>query len=275
MKQLLAVILGCILFSACMGRKEEAEKEEGYVETDSAVRPADTLQLVEDAPVPVTADELFNDFFYTFVTDPRFQESRVCFPLRSSGSRSHAVGRSEWGEKSPFGQAEYFSMIYDRDRDMSLQKDTTLRRVSVEWIYLNSGHAVSYNFRKQEGRWMLADYDEAPLSHSPHGGFMEFYARFSSDTLFQAESIRFPLRLVTRSEGDEEGGEMELTPDDWDRFREEMPLPAGVMTNINYGQPALSENRKILLVEGLSNSLFVKYKFDHTDGRWTLYEVEN
>ena len=52
-------------------------------------------------------------------------------------------------------------------------------------------------------------------------------------------------------------------------------MPEGVMTNINYGQPSISQNRKILLVEGMSNGLYVKYKFDRTNGQWHLYEIEN
>jgi len=54
-----------------------------------------------------------------------------------------------------------------------------------------------------------------------------------------------------------------------------MPMPEGVMTNVNYGQPALSENRKILLVQGMSNEMYVKYKFDRLDGKWRLIEIEN
>ena len=275
MKQLIAIILGCILFIACVGKKSEAEQEEGYVQVDSVEKPKDTLQLVEDAPVPKTADEIFNDFIYTFITDSEFQHERVCFPLRGNNPHANHINRSEWDKKSPFNSPEFISMIYDREKDMNLQKDTTLTHVSVEWIYLNSQHAVMYNFRKKHGRWMLTDYEEQNMSQSPLSAFVSFYSKFSSDTLFQKESIDFPLRLVTKSEGDEEGGEMQLSPEDWEQFRAEMPLPCGVITNINYGQPALSENRKILLVEGLGNSLYVKYKFDQTDGHWYLYEIEN
>ena len=82
--------------------------------------------------------------------------------------------------------------------------------------------------------------------------------------------------MVAEEQSDEdEGGEAYLSPDEWFEFRQEMPMPEGVMTNINYGQPSISQNRKILLVEGMSNGLYVKYKFDRTNGKWRLYEIEN
>jgi len=130
--------------------------------------------------------------------------------------------------------------------------------------------------RSNNGQWHLLNFEKEETSATPYASFAEFYAKFASDSIFQRESIHFPLHVIAEAQGDvDEGGESHLSPEEWFEFRKEMPMPEGVMTNINYGQPSISQNRKILLVEGMSNGLYVKYKFDRTNGQWHLYEIEN
>lgn len=260
---------------ACGGSGTQSGLAADEVADDSTDMVEDTLVLLEEAPEPVAADMLFDDFFYAFTTDMRYQLQRVRFPLKGKeGDEELSVSADEWRETNLYASQEFFSMIYERDDDIEMQRDTALSEVSVEWFYLAGHYVERYNFHRIGGKWMLTDFEKEQTAHTPHASFMEFYAQFVSDTVFQKESVEFPLALAGEDEEGDEEAQTEISEDEWADFRNEMPLPQGVMTNIDYGQAVLSQNRKILLVQGLSSGLQVRYKFDRTHGRWRLYEVE-
>ena len=278
MKQLFTISLLSLLFCSCWHSSESTDSSEDEVVEDSIEAEEDSLILFEEEVVPVSADELFDDFFFSFTTDQRFQMQRVKFPLKcKEGQDELVISREEWKEFNRFTTQEFYSVLYERESDMEIQKDTAVNEVSVDWIYLDDDYVERYNFvRSQDGQWLLLDFGKEETSATPYASFVNFYAKFASDSIFQRESIQFPLHVVAEEQSDEdEGGEAYLSPDEWFEFRQEMPMPEGVMTNINYGQPSISQNRKILLVEGMSNGLYVKYKFDRTNGKWQLYEIEN
>lgn len=278
MKQLFTISLLSLLFCSCWHSSESTDSSEDEVVEDSIEAEEDSLILFEEEDVPVSADELFDDFFFSFTTDQRFQMQRVKFPLKcKEGQDELVISREEWKEFNRFTTQEFYSVLYERESDMEIQKDTAVNEVSVDWIYLDDDYVERYNFvRSQDGQWLLLDFGKEETSATPYASFVNFYAKFASDSIFQRESIQFPLHVVAEEQSDEdEGGEAYLSPDEWFEFRQEMPMPEGVMTNINYGQPSISQNRKILLVEGMSNGLYVKYKFDRTNGKWRLYEIEN
>ena len=278
MKQLFTISLLSLLFCSCWHSSESTDSSEDEVVEDSIEAEEDSLILFEEEVVPVSADELFDDFFFSFTTDQRFQMQRVKFPLKcKEGQDELVISREEWKEFNRFTTQEFYSVLYERESDMEIQKDTAVNEVSVDWIYLDDDYVERYNFvRSQDGQWLLLDFGKEETSATPYASFVNFYAKFASDSIFQRESIQFPLHVVAEEQSDgDEGGEAYLSPDEWFEFRQEMPMPEGVMTNINYGQPSISQNRKILLVEGMSNGLYVKYKFDRTNGKWRLYEIEN
>ena len=263
------------LLSACHGRPADIDE----IKSDSIPEwtdvPTDSLMLYEDEPEPETADMLFADFFYAFTTDERYQMQRVAFPLRGKDNREEVMTKDDFQSRAAFMPQEFYATIYDRESDMGIQNDTTVKVVAVERIHLREQTLEQYRFERLQGKWMLATCDTKNVAETPQSSFLAFYGQFANDTLFQRASIVFPLRLVSEGDEDEEGsGEAELTEEEWPEFRDQMPLPVDVMTAIDYGQAALSENRKILLMEGASNGLFVKYKFDRTDGQWKLYEID-
>jgi len=258
MKQLFTISILSLLFCSCWHSSEVADEGEEDAVEDSVMAEEDSLILFEEEVVPVSADELFDDFFYSFTTDQRFQMQRVTFPLKcNEGSDELVISREEWKEFNRFTTQDFYSVIYERESDMEIQKDTAVNEVSVDWIYLDEDYVERYNFvRSNNGQWHLLNFEKEETSATPYASFAEFYAKFASDSIFQRESIHFPLHVVAEAQGDvDEGGESHLSPEEWFEFRQEMPMPEGVMTNINYGQPSISQNRKILLVEGMSNGL--------------------
>ncbi len=271
---LLFFLLFAGVLSACHGGQVDPVDEHADTLVVADDEPSDSLQLYIDEPEPESADMLFADFFYAFTTDSRYQQQRVAFPLKSSDGSEETMTKATFQERAPFAPQEFYASIYDRETDMTVQNDTALSTVTVDQIHLKVQTIDRYHFHRVQGKWMLTDYDTKPADATPQASFLEFFGRFVNDTIYQRESIVFPLKLVSEAEDDEMGGEAELSEAEWPEFRDQMPLPTEVMTAIDYGQTALSENRKILLMEGASNGLFVKYKFDRTDGQWKLYEID-
>lgn len=263
-----------MLLPACQGNTPVTD----VVEPDSVPEPEfsdpDSLLLYDDEPEPESADMLFADFFYAFTTDNHYQQQRIQFPLRCKNEGGEAVTLAHWNELHAFQPQEFYAVIYDNEADMAIQSDTTVREVHVERIQLDAQTMSHYHFERVQGKWLLVDYEEEEVSQTPNSSFLEFYGNFVADTLFQRESILFPLVLKTETEEGDEDGQAELTEEEWPEFRDQMPLPSGMMTAIDYGQAALSQNRKVLLMEGMSNGLFVKYKFDRTNDQWKLYEID-
>ena len=260
---------------------EESEEVSDSIEK---VEETEELQLFEETPLPKAADELFDDFFFNFVSNPKFQTSRVAFPLKVEGEDSvNALTLKEWNEDNVFTSHEYYTTIYERDEELELKKDTSVNTVNVEWIHLNERKIDKYKFARVNGQWMLTALEKLSTDDTPNGSFLDFYCRFSTDSLFQRENIADPLPFKIPQDGESDyseeeenidGGVEELTLDDWFELTKEMPLPKDVLVNIEYGQAYFSENVKHLLVQGVSNSLFVKYTF-RKYGEWQLVEIEN
>jgi hypothetical protein len=57
-------------------------------------------------------------------------------------------------------------------------------------------------------------------------------------------------------------------------MRQSLPLPTDAIVNVNYGQASISQNRKILMLQGLGNGMQMKFKFNKQDDGWKLMEIE-
>ena len=282
MKHLLYISVLCVLLTACWDRKPESGDEETEISSalaDSFDYQPDTLILFDKEEIPEAVDELFADFLYSFMVDPSFQLKRVVFPLRVKEDDSEqTIDRNAWKSASRFAARDFYSVLYEREEDLELLKDTSINTVGVEWYNLSDGQMERFNFQRIDGQWLLTDGEQKPTSQTSLASFAAFYAKFSSDTAFQSVSIDFPLPLVTEDVDeefeDEDIDQMMLSAESWPEFRQQMPFPEQVLTNIDYGQMSISQNRKVLLVESMGSSMYVKYKFDRSGDQWRLYEIE-
>lgn len=266
-----------IILSACNGGKQKAVEEE-FESLDSLEEVLDTLDLFdEDEEPPMTVDELFNDFFFIFTTDSRFQNQRVAFPLKChEGDAEMMISREDWNQLSRFASHDVYSVIHEREQDMELFQDTAVNAVSVEWIYLQDDYVETYKFLRRDGKWMLTGLEKETVDNLPNNDFLRFYTRFSSDSTFQASSVNTPLPFVmTEDGGDEESPDRSLSLEEWFEMSDELPIPSDVLVNIDYGQACLSQNRKILLMESAGSGLYIKYKFMKEKNGWKLTEIEN
>jgi len=270
-----------VFLSCSGGGKKIVDVEELHIQ-DSIDSANDTLHLVPEEPEPPKAvDELFDDFFYTFVNKPSFQLRRINFPLKCyEGDAVKEVNREDWQQFNRFSSQEFFSVIYEHDDDMQVQKDTAINRVSVEWIYLQDNYVETYTFRRFKSKWILMTMQVSDIDDLPNGDFLKFYAQFVADSTFHSQSVHQPLKLTITDDaydGEDIPDEQDtlLSVEDWMAMKEEYPIPQDALVNIDYGQPNQSHSRKTLLMEGMSNGLFIKFKFHREDGSWKLTEIEN
>jgi len=269
-----------VLFSCRGGNRQVVDVEELHIQ-DSIDSAQDTLHLIPEEPEPPKAvDELFDDFFFTFANNPAFQLQRINFPLPcTEGDETKEITRDDWHLYNHFNAQDFFSFIYERDDDMALQKDTAINRVNVECIYLQDDYVETYTFRRFKSRWILMAVRLSDIAGLPNGDFLHFYVRFASDSTFQSESIHEPLRFTITDAADEDeadaGHVTLLKRSDWFSMNDELPMPQDVLINIDYGQPSHSHLHKTLLMEGMGNGLFFKFKFGKAEDDWVLTAIEN
>ena len=79
---LLAFILSLAVPYGCTNKKPE---QTDSIQSDSVVTATagedSTENLISQAPMPTTADELFDDFVFNFAANRRLQLKRIVFPL--------------------------------------------------------------------------------------------------------------------------------------------------------------------------------------------------
>lgn len=248
---------------------------------DSAAAPhhrGDTLpeELPEEEPHPIEADELFDDFMFSFASDEALQKQRVKFPLSYYDvDTPRKVEKGDWTHEDLFDGQSYYTLFFDYEEDMDLVGDTTLTSVQMEWIYLKERMVKKYYFERTKGVWMLEAINKHPLAEEENGNFIDFYMHFAADSLFQGKHISQPLQFVTIDPDDEFSIlETVLDANQWFAFRPSMPSEQ--LSNINYGQRNSDQSRnKILKVNGIGNGYSNLFYFRKRNGRWELYKFED
>ena len=150
-----------------------------------------------------------------------------------------------------------------------------MQHVSVEWIHLKEESVERFLFNRVDGKWMLTEINKKKLSDMPNGDFLDFYAKFMADTVFQRKSLTEPVKVIlTSDDGEEEPQEEYLNAEEWFEMRNSLPLPTDELINVDYGQACISQNKKTLLLQGISNGMQMKFKFTKDGDDWKLKEIE-
>ena len=215
------------------------------------------LDLFEEVVIPKAADEVFDDFLFTYVSNASFRQQRT-----------------KGTESLDMNDDDAAVMIYERDNDLALQKDTTLQQVVLEKIDWDENTIHHFHFNKSQGQWFLTAEEDVDISDVPNASFLVFLKDFLTDSLYRHESIDLPLLMKYYSEEDDGMVEAELSFEEWDEIYRDLPRLDDYMYNVDYGQSLISSNRKSLLLKGMSNGLFMKFHFGFSDGRWMLIELE-
>jgi len=273
----LGLILALVL-TAC-GRGKAPVMTDDVMEEDSLDREVtlteEELQdeLISEEPMPLAAEELFDDFLFNFASNKRLQMERVRFPLVvSSDAKADTLEREDWQMEHFFMHHEEYTLIFDNEKQMALVKDTSVNHAVVEKIFLDQGFVCQYRFDRQNGRWMLDGMQKQTMSQNPNASFLSFYRRFATDSVFRMQSLNEEI-IFSGPDPDNDLEQMEgvITPDFWDAFAPE--LPHGVIYNIVYGGHHGHSNRKIFALRGIANGLEVEMTFHKEHDKWKLTKL--
>lgn len=265
----------CMMFwtTGCTERKPIADSLAVDSVIDTTLNVDTMEQLIEEQPMPVAVDELFDDFIFNFAANHKLQIKRIKFPLQVDDcGEKRTIAKSDWKMEHFFMEQGFYTLIFDTERQMNAVKDTTINNVVVEKINLANEKVKDYVFKRINGAWMLVAIRKSELSQHPNSSFLSFYQKFATDASFQERSLNNPV-IFTGQDPDDDFSTMtgEIAPETWPAFAPE--LPSGKIYNIIYGHGKTSGNQKIFLMRGISNGMEMQLTFKCVGGDWKLVKL--
>lgn len=269
-----------ILFS-CHGRQEsESSADKDSTEVDTYFFP-DTLnevdEEIDEADESLRLDVSFDDFMFAFTHSDRLQQRRILWPLSYTDADgvSHRITSLDCATEFRFLKGDFYTVMYGNLDQVEAQKeDTGDSLVTVERIDLPEERLRAFQFQLEAGKWKLTSMQDIAFHESDIYDFLTFYARFSSDTLYQQAHISQPLSVsVLDPEEDESYIEGTIDAEQWSSFCSE--VPNGVISNIRYGCQQYRPGQMVMQKSGSSNGLQELFVFTKNDGEWRLSSYEN
>ena len=276
MKRYLFIAFAAFVLCACGGKKSTAVQESTPADS-SVVADSTGAGLVDDEladlPMPRAADELFDDFIFNFAASKKLQMERIRFPLKKvNGTRTETIEPGQWRMERYFMRQDFYTLIFDNEKQMEVVKDTSVNHAVVEMIYFNTGAVIQHVFDRLRGVWMLTSVETIPISQSPNGSFLTFYHQFATDPDFQQHSLSESIAFEG-PDPDDDFSRMDgvITPDTWEAFAPE--LPDRMLFNIIYGPAKPSGRQKIFVIRGIANGQELELTFRHQGDQWRLTKM--
>lgn len=276
------VAVSALMLFSCGGKGSDGNQEEvALLRSDSI--PVDTLTQVEeelgiDEESSPAIDDVFNDFLFAYLHSHTLREQRTLnpLPLEHSGRPTEQIEDFNPEFELGFLSGEYFTTLYGSASQMHAEDDEQQEAdscVSLQRINLNDKTIRNFRFMREQGQWQLAAICEATFDEDDLCDFLNFYARFCTDSIFQDESVADPLRIVLQDAEDEEGTiNGIIDADQWRTFCPE--VPSGIISNIRKEQ-YYGGHRVVMRKSGLSNGLQEVFTFTKERTGWKLTRYEN
>lgn len=274
----LLALLTIVCFSSvgCTGKKPVSDADTLASDTTVADTQAmdSTEKLIEETPMPKAADELFDDFVFNFAANRKLQLSRVHFPLPVYRNEKvvKTIDKKHWRMEHFFMRQDYYTLIFDNQKQMNLVKDTTIDHVVVEKVFYHKKTVQQFLFNRINGQWMMTSINYKPMYSNKNASFLKFYGKFATDSTFQAEHLHNPVKFVG-PDPDDDFSTMtgDIEPETWPAFAPK--LPSSMIYNIIYGQKYNESNQKIFVIRGIANGLETELTFKRIGGKWMLTKL--
>ena len=274
---LLAVLtVVCFTSVGCSDKKPAQVHDSTSVDSVIADTQAvdSTEKLIEETPMPKAADELFDDFVFNFAANRKLQLSRVHFPLPVYRNEKvvKTIDKKHWRMEHFFMRQDYYTLIFDNQKQMNLVKDTTIDHVVVEKVFYHKKTVQQFLFNRINGQWMMTSINYKPMYSNKNASFLKFYGKFATDSTFQAEHLHNPVKFVG-PDPDDDFSTMtgDIEPETWPAFAPK--LPSSMIYNIIYGQKYNESNQKIFVIRGIANGLETELTFKRIGGKWMLTKL--
>lgn len=274
----LLALLTIVCFSSvgCTGKKPASDADTLASDTTVADTQAmdSTEKLIEETPMPKAADELFDDFVFNFAANRKLQLSRVHFPLPVYRNEKvvKTIDKKHWKMEHFFMRQDYYTLIFDNQKQMNLVKDTTIDHVVVEKVFYHKKTVQQFLFNRINGQWMMTSINYKPMYSNKNASFLKFYGKFATDSTFHAEHLHNPVKFVG-PDPDDDFSTMtgDIEPETWPAFAPK--LPSSMIYNIIYGQKYNESNQKIFVIRGIANGLETELTFKRIGGKWMLTKL--
>ena len=119
------VLAASIIMFSCNGGKQSASTiEDNSTDTIDSVSICQTDSIIveeyeeesDEPPMPKSADELFDDFFFNYVYSNKLQKSRTVFPLEvNEADSTFFISKADWVMDEFFTEQEYYTLIFDSE----------------------------------------------------------------------------------------------------------------------------------------------------------------
>ena len=279
-KVILPLFVVVTLFSCNNGRYSESSEDVDSISVDTSVVP-DTLsevdEEIEEADESDKLDTSFDDFMFAFTHSDRLQSKRIVWPLTFTDvdGDTRKINSFNCASEFHFLKEDFYTVLYgDRKQVENQKSDMEDSLVIVERIDLIEENLRSFEFQLIAGKWKLTSVRDIVFHESDIYDFLTFYARFSSDTLYQQAHVEQPLKvMVLDPEEDDSYIEGTINAEQWRSFCPD--VPQGVISNIRYGVQKYRPKRMILQKSGSSNGLQELFYFTKEDNEWYLTRYEN
>ena len=274
---LLAVLtVVCFTSVGCSDKKPAQVHDSTSVDSVIADTQAvdSTEKLIEETPMPKAADELFDDFVFNFAANRKLQMKRVHFPLPvyHNDKLVKSIGKRAWKMEHFFMHQDYYTLIFDNQKQMNLVKDTAIDHVVIEKVFYAKKKVQQFLLNRINGEWMMTSINYKPMYTNMNASFLKFYGKFATDSAFQAEHLHNPVKFVGPDPDDDfstMSGDIE--PETWPAFAPQ--LPHGMIYNIIYGQKYAESNQKIFVIRGIANGMETILTFKRVHGKWMLTKL--
>lgn len=226
--------------------------------------------------VPLKADVYFNDFIYSFTSNPHYQMERIAFPLvYEKNGKQTMITRSQWRYNRLYTRDEYYTVFFDKESSLDLEKSQEVSEVTIEYLDMISEVVKNYYFSRLKGQWMLRKIWEEHIDDYYDRDFVLFFERFVSDSIYQAANLVSNIEISMADPDDEfETLSGTIEAEQWFSFRPE--LPQDRFYNVNYGQKVENKKHRMVALEGSSNGflslLFFRY---HEEKGWLMYKLKS
>lgn len=274
---LLAVLtVVCFTSVGCSDKKPAQVHDSTSVDSVIADTQAvdSTEKLIEETPMPKAADELFDDFVFNFAANRKLQMKRVHFPLPvyHNDKLVKSIGKRAWKMEHFFMHQDYYTLIFDNQKQMNLVKDTAIDHVVIEKVFYAKKKVQQFLFNRINGEWMMTSINYKPMYTNMNASFLKFYGKFATDSAFQAEHLHNPVKFVG-PDPDDDFSTMrgDIEPETWPAFAPQ--LPHGMIYNIIYGQKYAESNQKIFVIRGIANGMETILTFKRVHGKWMLTKL--
>lgn len=235
----------------------------------------DTLsEMIEETPMPIAADELFDDFFFNFAASGRVQKERIIFPLIVDNfGKKKSMEKKEWRREHFFMNQGYYTLVFHSMKEQAMMKDTAVSDVTVEKISFTNQRITRWHFARKRGLWYMDEITNGPIKQHPEAAFLEFYNNFVTDSVFQQESLSESIQF-TGPDPDDDFSTMtgEIFPEQLKIF---VPwMPSGTLYNIKYGAGEYKPSDvRFFLICGIGNGLRTDLIFTRKGKSWQLKKI--